>query len=602
MRLFSPWALWFLSFMPLVVLMYILKQKFEERQIGSIYLWQQVLKDIEVNTPWQKLKKNLLLFLQLLSILFLVFALSDPYLYTRGGMYSNLVIVLDNTGSMNARQGGETRLEKAKQLAEEMINHTGTKANITLLTVERSPRVEIGKTEDKGEAVRKLRNIKPSNSSGNINDSVSLVRAMVKQYEGSDRYKAVFYTDSPMDTADLNAEVVSLASTLTNTSLDYISYSSDNGKLTALVRATNRSNTPLEREISLYGNDKVLDIKNIQLPAGETKTVYFEEISTSAPYIWAELTEKDDLEEDNQVYGVVKFTKPSKVLLIATSNVFIEKALSNIKGLELYKTNPGEKIDEGYDLYIFDSVAPEVLPKSGSVLLLNPPEDNGIIEVGAELQGGIADIMTHPITRYMENANFTVSKLKSMEVPFWSEVLINVDENAAAIYGEYKGRKTAVIGFDLHNSDFALTTEYPIFIYNLASYLIGIDTEGRTSYVCGDSIDLNPNPEIKEANIKDPSGEVHRLVLTYPMLPFDNTGQFGVYELTQKIGETEKVSSFAVNFPVESESVNNLQLAPLAAKASEAGTALGGTRLQDWLLGLLLLVAAVEWVVYIRGY
>ena len=602
MRLFSPWALWFLSFMPLVVLMYILKQKFEERQIGSIYLWQQVLKDIEVNTPWQKLKKNLLLFLQLLSILFLVFALSDPYFYTRGEMYSNLVIVIDNTGSMNARWGEDTRLEHAKQLAEDMINHSGTKANITLLTMGRSPKVEIGKTTDKGEAIRRLREITPGNSYGNINDSVSLVKAMVKQYEGSSGYKAVFYTDSPVDTADLVGEVVSLASELQNVSLDYISYSDDDGKLTALVRATNRSNMPLEREISLYDNDKVLDIRNIELPAGETATVYFEEISTDAPYIWAELTEKDDLEEDNQVYCIVKANKSSRVLLISASNVFIEKALSNINGLELYKTNPGEGIEEGYDLYIYDSAAPDVLPKSGSVLLLNPPEDNGIVRAGSELQGGIADIMTHPITKYMENANFMVSKLKSLEVPFWADVLINVDGNAAAVSGEYKGRKLAVIGFDLHNSDFALTTEYPIFIYNLTAFLIGIDTEGRTSYVCGDSIDLNPNPEVKEASIKDPGGEVHRLELAYPMLPFEKTGQTGIYELTQKTGEAERVSSFAVNFPVEIESVNNMQLVPAEQKASADGDALGGIRLQEWLLGLLLLAAAVEWVVYIRGY
>jgi hypothetical protein len=588
--------------MPLVVLMYILKQKFEERQIGSIYLWQQVLKDIEVNTPWQKLKKNLLLFLQLLSILFWVFALSDPYFYTRGEMYSNLVIVIDNTGSMNARWGEETRLEHAKQLAVETINHSGTRSNITLLTMGRSPKVEIGKTTDKGEVIRRLREITPGNSYGNINDSVSLIKAMVKQYEGSLGYKAVFYTDSSIDTIDLNAEVVSLASELQNVSLDYISFSDDNGKLTVLVRATNRSNMPLEREISLYDNDKVLDIRNVELPAGETATVYFEEISTDAPYIWAELTEKDDLEEDNQVYCVVKANKSSRVLLISASNVFIEKALSNINGLELYKTNPGEGIEEGYDLYIYDSAAPDVLPKSGSVLLLNPPGDNGIIRAGSELQGGIADIMTHPITKYMENANFTVSKLKSLEVPFWADVLINVDGNAAAVSGEYKGRKSAVIGFDLHNSDFALTTEYPIFVYNLTAFLIGIDTDGRTSYVCGDSIDLNPNPEVKEANIKDPGGEVHRLELEYPMLPFEKTGQFGIYELTQKTDEAEKVSSFAVNFPVESESVNNMQLIPFVQKASADGDALGGIRLQEWLLGLLLFAAAVEWVVYIRGY
>ena len=602
MRLFSPWALWFLSFMPLVVIMYILKQKFEERQIGSIYLWQQVLKDIEVNTPWQRLKKNLLLLLQLLSILFFVFALSDPYFYARGGMYSNLVIIIDNTGSMNAKYEGEPRLTKAKQMAEEMISHSGTKTNITLLTVERNPSVEIGKTTDKGEAVSKLRAIKPSNTSGNINDSVSLVRAIVKQYEGDSGYKAVFYTDSPVDTEDLNAEVVSLASELQNASLDYISYSDDDGRLTALVRATNRSKVPLAREIALYGNDKVLDIKNIELPPGETMTVYFEGISTNAPYIWAELTEKDDLEEDNQIYGVVKFTKPTKALLASTSNVFMEKALSNIKGLELYKTNPDEDIEAGYDLYIFDSVTPAQLPKSGSVLLINPGTGNGIIEVGAELEGGLADILKHPLTKYMEDASFTVSRLKSMEAPFWAEVLINIDGNAAVISGEYKGRKTAVIGFDLHNSDFALTTEYPIFVYNLAAYLAGMDIEGRTSYVCGDSIDLNPNPEVNEITVKDPEREVYKLELTYPMLPFDKTGQFGIYEVKQDIGETERISSFAVNFPVESESSGYNQTGYDAQEADPAGTGQGGTSLQGWLLGLLLLAAAVEWVVYIRGY
>ncbi len=602
MTLFSPWALWFLSFMPLVVLMYILKQKFEERQISSIYLWQQVLKDIEVNTPWQKLKKNLLLFLQLLSILFLVFALSDPYLNTGRGTFSNLVIVIDNTGSMNARYEGGTRLAKAKELAEEMINRSGARANITLLTVDRSTRVEIGKTTDKGEAISKLKDINPGNSSGNINDSISLVKAMVKQYEGSSAYKAVFYTDSQVDTEDLNAEVVSLASELQNASLDYISYSVDNGKLTALVRASNRSDTPLEREISLYGNDKVLDIKDVEIPAGETITVYFEGISADASYIWAELTEKDDLVEDNQVYCVLNFTKPGKILLVSASNVFMERALSNIEGLELYKTNPDADIEEGYDLYIFDSIMPSVLPGSGSILLVNPSPGNGIIEVGAELQGGIADIESHPITKYMDNADFTVSKLKDMEAPFWADVLIKAGENAAAFSGEYKGRRMAVIGFDLHNSDFALTTEYPIFMYNLAAYLVGIDTEGKTSYVCGDAIDLNPDPEADEVKIVDPAGTVHRPELTYPMLPFDKTGQFGIYEMTQKVEDAEMVTSFAVNFPAETESVNGKPAASVAQETSEAGNAPGGTRLQEWFLGLLLLAAAVEWVVYIRGY
>jgi len=599
-KLFSPWALWFLSFLPLVVLMYILKQKFEERQVGSIYLWQQALKDIEVNTPWQRLKKNLLLLLQLLSVLLLVFALSDPYLHAGGGSYSNLVIVIDNTGSMNARLEGGTRLEKAKKLAEEQLERSGKKSNITLLTVEKDPRVLLGKTTDRAEAVASIRAIEPGNFSGNINDSVSLVKALVKQYEGNS-YKAVFYTDSPVETGDLNAQVVSVVSQLLNVSLDHISWSEDNGKLIVLVRATNRSKEVLQREISLYGNDKVLEIKDIELQPGETKAVYFEGISADAGNIWAELTEKDDLEQDNQVYGVVRLNKPVKALLVSKSNVFIEKAMANIKGVELYKTNPDEEAAEGYDLYIFDSFTPARLPASGSILLVNPGPGNGVAEVGAELEGGSPEILKHSLTKYTEHADFTVSRVKSMELPYWAESLMNIKGRTAVFAGEQKGRKTAVIGFDLHNSDFVLTTEFPIFMYNLVSYLAGIDREETAAYLCGDQIELVLDPEAGEASVKVPGGEEYRVELAYPMLPFDRTGQSGIYELKQKIGDESSTSGFAVNFPVESESAGYTAAAETNATQTKA-VAQGGTRLQQWLLGIMLLVAAVEWVVYIRGH
>lgn len=602
MRLFSPWALGFLSFIPLVILMYILKQKFEEREISSIYLWHQVLKDIEVNTPWQKLKKNLLLFLQLLFITLLVFALSDPFVYIKGGMYSNLVIVIDNTGSMNTRYGSGTRLDQAKRLAENAVRSTGTKANITLVTVGDEPKVLIGKTSDKAEAIERIRAIKDSNSSGNINDSVSLVKAMVKQYEVESSYKAVFYTDSFLDTKDLNAEVAVIASEVENASLDYIAYSQEDKGLKVMVRASNRSKNTMSREISLYGNDKVLDIKIVELAPEETKTVYFENVPAEGAYLWAEFTGEDDLMEDNVIYGVLKSEQPKKVLMVSQGNIFIEKALSNIRGLELYKTNPGERFEEGYDLYIYDSNSPEELPAGGSMLLLNPAAGNGIIEPAGEVEGGMAEIKTHPVTKYMDNAMFTVSKLKNIEVPYWADVLISAGSKPAVVAGEYKGRKTAVIGFDLHNSDFVLTPEYPIFLYNLMGYLTGLYLEGRTSYTSGEQVEMNILPEATEAFVKDPAGKTHRLELVYPILPFDETGDTGIYEVVQKLEDGEKISRFAVNFPTETESAVPHANNAAGKKASDPGATAGGTRLQDWFIALVLLLAAVEWVVYIRGY
>lgn len=588
--------------LPVIILMYILKQKFEERKVGSIYLWQQVLRDIEANTPWQRLKRNLLLYLELLAVLLLVFAVSDPYVNAGGRLYSNLVIVIDNTGSMNSSYEDGTRLERAKEMAERMMEGSGTDANITLLTVGRSPKVELGKTGDKGEAVARLRAVRPGNSAGDINDSVSLVRAIVKQYEGNSGYKAVFYTDRTVNTGDLNAEVVSLTSELSNASLDYISYSEDNGKLTVLVRATNRSREPMTREISLYGDEGVLEIRNIELQPGKTETLYFEGIPLGVSYIWAEYTEEDDLPQDNQVYEVVRASEPKKALLVSEGNVFVEKAFSAIKGLELYKTNPGEDIEEGFDLYIFDSAAPKKLPESGGILLIDPIAGNGLVEAAGELEGGQAVIQQHPLTSFMENASFTVSGLKRIESPFWADVLVKVGGNAAVLSGEYEGRRSAVIGFDLHDSDFALTAEYPIFMYNLAAYLAGMQTGEDSSYLCGDPVDLNPVPEAERITVRSPEGEPFDLELAYPMLPYEDTDQTGIYKVIQKTGTGEKLTSFAVNFPVQSESIGYEAVGKKAQEAQAGNGTLGGMRLRSWLIGLLLLAAAVEWVVYIRGY
>ncbi|HEX9061115.1 MAG TPA: BatA domain-containing protein, partial [Clostridia bacterium] len=80
MTLNSPWSLLFLLTVPAIIVLYILKQKNQEYSISSIRLWDEVLKDIEANSPWQKLRKNLLMILQIIAMIFLVFALSGPFL------------------------------------------------------------------------------------------------------------------------------------------------------------------------------------------------------------------------------------------------------------------------------------------------------------------------------------------------------------------------------------------------------------------------------------------------------------------------------------------------------------------------------------------
>lgn len=601
MNFTNPWAFAFLIFIPLIILMYILKQKFEEKEISSTFLWNATLKDIEVNTPWQKLKKNLLLLIQILIVTFFIFAVGNPSLLMKGKAYDNVIIVIDNSGSMNALENGEKGIERAKIKAEKLVKTLKKDSKLTIISSGMNSKIEIGNTTSKEEAIKKIRKIQETNSKGNTNNSITLVKSISRQYEN---YRTYFFTDTDVNLEGINGQVISVVANGDNVSLDYISHGKDEKKLNVLIRVSNRSNNNLDREILLYGEDELLDIKEISLKPMEISTIYFNEdissFSDNIPkYLKAEITEKDMLLEDNVIYDVVKQNSIKKTLLVSENNVFMEKALNTIKNIELYKTNSVDEVIEEYDLYIFDGMVPKTFPKEGGLLLINPP-DNSLVKVEGISEGGFGSILESSITDYMENAYFTVSKLKNIELPYWAQEIMKVGDKNGAFIGDRNGRKLGSINFDLHKSDFALTTEFPVFIHNLVNYIIGTDFIEKTKLTCGEDIKLNLSPDAVKAYIETPLNEKDNLKITYPMRDYNNTDSAGIYTIVQKAEDREIKNIFAVNFPSDSESQINKKI----KQTGEVHSFEGEEKLKHInvrvfiILGILALVI-LEWIVYI---
>ncbi|HOM73375.1 MAG TPA: BatA and WFA domain-containing protein, partial [Armatimonadota bacterium] len=117
-----------------IIALYLLKLKRKERVISSVFLWKQAIQDVQANAPFQKLKKNLLLFIQLAVIVLAVVALARPFARTTGLAGQNIVIIIDSSASMSATDSGKSRFDEARQKALAAVDRMGKGDSILVIT------------------------------------------------------------------------------------------------------------------------------------------------------------------------------------------------------------------------------------------------------------------------------------------------------------------------------------------------------------------------------------------------------------------------------------------------------------------------------------
>src|ERR1700709_2699061 len=87
---------------PLLLLLYFLKLRRREMTVSSTFLWKKAIQDLQVNAPFQKLRRNLLLLLQMLLLLALLLAFARPVANYKPGPGKRTVILIDRSASMSA--------------------------------------------------------------------------------------------------------------------------------------------------------------------------------------------------------------------------------------------------------------------------------------------------------------------------------------------------------------------------------------------------------------------------------------------------------------------------------------------------------------------
>src|SRR5436305_15084523 len=114
MNFLAPAAFFFAASIPVVVVFYLLKRKRVVKLVSSTLLWQRFLSETQASAPFQKLRKNWLLILQIVLLAIAVLALCRPYFAAKAKPAQLRVLILDASASMQATDESPSRFEQAR--------------------------------------------------------------------------------------------------------------------------------------------------------------------------------------------------------------------------------------------------------------------------------------------------------------------------------------------------------------------------------------------------------------------------------------------------------------------------------------------------------
>jgi hypothetical protein len=194
------WPLFLLIFIPVIILLYILKQKARDEKFSSSMLWQEIYKNLEARTPFEKLKHNILMYIQILIMLVFIFSLMAPMLKKGGKSKENIVLVMDYSASMSFEyEAGETRLEESISEASALLDKSDEDAVITIITCDGTAQL-IYQGANNANAINSLKEIDPQNTAGTLDDAAATVNSIIT---GMTNVKVICYTDTDFDSEAL---------------------------------------------------------------------------------------------------------------------------------------------------------------------------------------------------------------------------------------------------------------------------------------------------------------------------------------------------------------------------------------------------------------
>ena len=607
MSFLHPLGLIGLAGVPLLIIIYILRSKYNEQTVPSTFLWTLSERFFKRRNPLSGLTGLISLILQILMVIFASLAIARP-VFVIPESASEYCFVLDGSGSMNATEKGESCFEKGREEIKNMIKDARLGSSFTLIYASTDTSVVYERLSDKDMAIDMLYELECSDG------SVEYTRALnnAQKYFDENNSTLIYFVTDKGYVSHENVEIVNVGlQKSVNYSISEVWGNLSEGTLYAGGVVTSHT-TAATVTVELYVNNSQVPAatKKVALTAGESADVELSCKATSYDSFRLCIKESDNLLIDNEVTSYNLNSEASySILLVSETPFFYEAALDALTDSVVDVISPEEyNGQKGYGLYIFHTFTPDTLPE-GAVWLINCSESipdsgfgvRGIMSLedpGKIVKSESTASRARQLLSGVSGKDIYISeyvKYSGMYTQFTT--LFSYDSNPLIFAGvNGLGNRQVVFGFDIHKSDLALSPDFVALLSNLLKYSCP-DVVDHTDFVSGEQMDVNITANIDSVKVISPDGEENYLDTSADMSSI-TLSKVGTYTIKVVSLGSEKTYKVFAQAPVAESNPSEIgdDFSVYGARAYEKTD---GQYDPIVLLFILLAVTfAADWMVY----
>ena len=407
----APWQIATLAAVPIgILLLYFLKLRREPVEVPSTYLWTRTIEDLHVNSLLQRLRRSLLLLLQLLAVALAAIALFRPGIRGDTSGRGRTVFLLDQSASMNATdvEGEESRFEMAKRLIAQRIE--GMSDSETAMLIAFSDRAETVQsfTSDRRRLREALGRVQPTHRPTDILGALRAADGLANPRRSSEvgdlndiqvaealPADLLIFSDggfqsvTEFNLGNLIPQYISVGTAVVD-NIAITAFSAERNverptEVQAFATVVNTGVKRVECTASLSMDGSFLDAASVALDPGDQTGLSFTVESEEAASLELSLDAKDDLAVDNVAFAGLSPLRTVSVLVVSDGNTPLQLGLETSKAGKIcrsefvlpsflesdtYATRAAAGVD---DLIIYDRCAPKEMPPTNTFFIGSLP-------------------------------------------------------------------------------------------------------------------------------------------------------------------------------------------------------------------------------------